>query len=340
MRILAVDDDPIILEILMEFLSEQKHREVSVAESAGEALALLNSTGQQFDCILLDIQMPGMDGVELCRRIRSLPQYDRTPILMLTAMSEKSYIDSAFSAGASDYITKPFEIVEVEARIRTAEQIVEERRRAVENRLALLSMRKDSEHKDRQLLTDPLTVPDVNGMIEPLAFENYLLQLSRTKKYMSAIIAVKVANVTEIFQECTARNFRFFIEDMADALSDSLGRWRFLMSYEGAGVFVITVDRRDANAVAEGLRTGLPAALYELGPTFDGGLPIPIDIAVGEPCYSGVLKNRSVQTLMRLAIEDVEKKSLRKARVARGVPIGTPPSGHLKEPPDPVSVVW
>ncbi|SEF92867.1 response regulator [Jhaorihella thermophila] len=342
MRILAVDDDPIILEILKEVLSTDAHRQVSVAESAEEALSMLAGADEQFDCFLLDIQMPGMDGVELCGRIRAMPQYARSPILMLTAMSEKSYIDRSFAAGASDYITKPFDMVEFEARIRTAEQIVEERRRAAESNLALMSLKKqDGTEQQRPPLSEPVTVADVDGMIEPLAFENYLLQLGRVQQFMSAVIAVKVANIAGIYQGCSGRSFRFFLEDMSDALADSLRRWPFLMCCFGNGIFLISVDRRVAEAVQEELRTSLPAALSEISPMFDDGTPIPIDIAVGSPSYPGLFKGRSVAAMIQVAIDDAELKAMHRPRLATKKPLGGAVRAQTQEErPDATAIAW
>ena len=107
MKILAVDDDSIILGLLTEVLERAEYGEVQTCTSAERALEVIAETKVPFDCFLLDIQMGGMDGIGLCARIRDMPKYARTPILMLTAMSEKSYIDRAFAAGATDYLSKP-----------------------------------------------------------------------------------------------------------------------------------------------------------------------------------------------------------------------------------------
>lgn len=89
MRILATDDDPIILELLSQFLIAVGPHEVVTANSGAEALALLGEeTTAPFDCFLNDIQMPQMDGIELTRRIKKIPTYAAAPIVMLTAMSE------------------------------------------------------------------------------------------------------------------------------------------------------------------------------------------------------------------------------------------------------------
>ena len=125
MRILSVDDDPIILELLVAVLASMGHTEVTTAESAVEAFEIIKNDPEPFDCFLLDIQMPEIDGIQLCKSLRFIPEYKRTPILMITAMSDKAYIERAFASGATDYVTKPFDIVELGARIKVAESLVD-----------------------------------------------------------------------------------------------------------------------------------------------------------------------------------------------------------------------
>jgi len=125
MKILAVDDDTLILDLLTTVLSNTGHKGVEVSSSAPKALQMVQRSDTPFDCLLLDIQMPDMDGIELCRAIRTVPGYEETPIIMLTAMTERSYIEEAFLAGATDYITKPFDVLEISARIRVAAKLSE-----------------------------------------------------------------------------------------------------------------------------------------------------------------------------------------------------------------------
>ena len=113
MKKLSVDDDWMILELLELAMSVSGQHELTIVTSGEKAIQLLEQGEQRFDCFLLDIQMPHIDGVELCRVIREMPMYKRTPILMATAMSQKVYIDRALAAGASDYVTKPFDFEEL-----------------------------------------------------------------------------------------------------------------------------------------------------------------------------------------------------------------------------------
>jgi CheY-like chemotaxis protein len=128
MKILAVDDDPIILELLSQFIGEFGQHNLTTVTSGAEALEAVRAARvAKYDCFLFDIQMPEMDGIELTSEIRKLSDYKATPIIMLTAMSDKQYIDAAFSAGSTDYITKPFEFLDLKGRLSLAESLVQAR---------------------------------------------------------------------------------------------------------------------------------------------------------------------------------------------------------------------
>lgn len=110
MRILAVDDDESILSILRMLVGRAGYKDFVMARSAGEALELIAAAREPFQYILLDIQMPVMDGIEFCDLIRRLPAYTQCPIVMLTAMTERKFVDQAYAAGATDYVIKPFDV--------------------------------------------------------------------------------------------------------------------------------------------------------------------------------------------------------------------------------------
>ncbi len=128
-NILLVEDEPGIQELLKFNLAQAGHR-VTVAGDAERALTFLKSTLP--DVILLDWMLPGMSGIDLCRRLRSDERYRPTPIIMLTARGEERDKVLGLDSGADDYITKPFSPRELVSRIkavlrRRAPQMADER---------------------------------------------------------------------------------------------------------------------------------------------------------------------------------------------------------------------
>ncbi|MBQ6359621.1 MAG: response regulator transcription factor [Lachnospiraceae bacterium] len=111
-KILVVDDEKLIVKGL-RFSLEQDGMEVDCAYDGGEALEMAKAT--EYDAVLLDLMLPVMDGLEVCREIR---EFSDMPILMLTAKSDDMDKIMGLEYGADDYITKPFNILEVKARIK------------------------------------------------------------------------------------------------------------------------------------------------------------------------------------------------------------------------------
>ncbi len=116
MKVLIVDDDPASRFYLEESLGEWSYEVISV--SNGEA-ALEAIESDSPDLILLDILMPGLSGYEVCRRLQSDPSKREIPVLFITVKDNEQDIAKGFELGAVDYITKPFKILEVKARVET-----------------------------------------------------------------------------------------------------------------------------------------------------------------------------------------------------------------------------
>ncbi|MBD2044028.1 response regulator [Microcoleus sp. FACHB-672] len=102
--ILAVDDSPVMLELLKRTL-EGNYR-ILVADNAVDALSIIYH--EKISGLLLDVTMPGIDGLELCRTVRNLPQFQELPIIMLTARDGLFDKVQGRLAGATEYLTKPF----------------------------------------------------------------------------------------------------------------------------------------------------------------------------------------------------------------------------------------
>jgi two-component system, OmpR family, response regulator MprA len=113
MRILVVDDEPAVRSSLERALRLDGY-EVELAGDGSEGLAKLSGAG--VDAVILDVLMPTMDGVAMCRSLRA--HGDRTPVLMLTARDGVSDRVAGLDAGADDYLVKPFALAELQARLR------------------------------------------------------------------------------------------------------------------------------------------------------------------------------------------------------------------------------
>ena len=128
-RILAVDDSTTYLHSLHDILSGEGY-DVILAHSGAEALDMLAM--QKVDCILLDRLMPGMDGTEVCRRLKAAPATRDIPLIMLTAMEDREAMIEGLSTGADDYVLKSNELGVLKARVRAQlrrKQFEEESRR-------------------------------------------------------------------------------------------------------------------------------------------------------------------------------------------------------------------
>ncbi len=114
--LLIVDDEPLGLKSMASVFEGQGY-ELVLTGSGHEAMQFVE-TGRP-DVIMLDVMMPGMDGLETCRRIRSHPGMAEIPILLVTALDDRQSRLEGLESGADDYITKPIDRAEVRARVRT-----------------------------------------------------------------------------------------------------------------------------------------------------------------------------------------------------------------------------
>src|SRR3984893_423025 len=114
--ILIVDDDPRLLHIVAMYLGIEGY-DVATAQNGEEGLAEIARTRP--DLVILDIMMPGMDGIEACKRIRTNPETTALPVLMFSALSSDDDIERARLAGANHLVMKPFNLVGLGSVVKT-----------------------------------------------------------------------------------------------------------------------------------------------------------------------------------------------------------------------------
>src|SRR4051794_20295750 len=126
MRILLVDDSDDSREVVRAALGSAGYPDVVSVVSGRDAVKFLElgraspDARPLADVVLLDVVMPELDGISVCARIRNDPCYRDTPIIMVTSLDDTESLADAFVAGASDYVTKPVNPVELHARVRAA----------------------------------------------------------------------------------------------------------------------------------------------------------------------------------------------------------------------------
>ena len=174
MKILLIEDDPGVISVIQRGLSASGY-EITIAMDgkSGLEMALQHS----FDIVVLDLMIPMINGMEVCRRLRNAKFVK--PILMLTALGTTENIVSGLDAGADDYMTKPFKLAELEARLRTLTR----RGKEVEKKEGILSL------GDLTLDKVTKTVKRGSATIDLTATEFRLLEylLSNTNRVLNRI---------------------------------------------------------------------------------------------------------------------------------------------------------
>jgi CheY-like chemotaxis protein len=285
MRILAVDDDPVILELLAGAFRQQDGYDLECHSTAESGIEALTETKYPFDCILLDIMLPGISGIEMCKTVRENPVYRSTPVLMITASQQVDLMLKAFNAGATDFITKPLNGVELFARVRTARMLND-------------SLRKDrlAEHNLDELTQlvkirfDEAISLDVPGISDLLVIENRLLRF-RSGCYAMALINLDILGLRDIYCSVSAPTFRKCLVTIAGEAADLLSDEDFELAYIGEGRFVGLIlgrHRIDGNALTEAFNTGLRRAWLEHLAEIPSAPKGRIEFIAGQRIWSGL----------------------------------------------------
>lgn len=278
MRILAVDDEPFIRELLPKFAARAGFENVETADSGAAALRCIAESTAGYDCFLLDISMPDMDGISLCRQIRALPDHARTPIIMLTAMVDHSFITEAFTAGATDYATKPFDLSDLGNRLRAA-------------KTANLAYERAIGAPPRPGTGTPAAPAPTCGAVDavphtrfldPATFRNYLAQMSRDRLSLSQVFAVTVPDVAALRPATATGHDAEVLTLICAVLNDGLSAASPFMTQTGTGMLLVVSDR-DGFATPQAFAADLAFALTDRCHRAGRTPPAPIKVTVGKP---------------------------------------------------------
>ena len=216
--ILIVDDEPSARETLVSML-EGGDYQLELAEDGFQALQLLEHLPA--DLILLDVMMPGMDGFEVCRRIRSTPNLAEIPIVILSALDDRASLLRGIESGADDFLNKPVDRYELAARVRTITRLnryhtlVEQR----ENIQAMAERMVDAQEQERQHISrelhDDLGQALTSHMI---ALRDVQTDFSPTNAEMSERLQGLYAQASDIFEKV-----RTLAHNLRPPVLDTLG---------------------------------------------------------------------------------------------------------------------
>lgn len=148
MKILLIDDSKDIHNLIRVYLKEYPDLEIISAFSACEGIPLIT---EDIDLIILDVVMPGMDGITACRDIKNNVMFEDIPIIIITQNQGGEVFEQAFSVGASDFIQKPFKKYELRARVLSLLQLSAERKRRQARELELQEMNIELQQKNEEL---------------------------------------------------------------------------------------------------------------------------------------------------------------------------------------------
>jgi diguanylate cyclase (GGDEF)-like protein len=249
MQILLVDDVPLNIEVLFQTL-KLKNYQISMANSGVKALELIPKL--QPDLILLDIMMPGMDGIETCRRLKDDESTRDIPIIFITAKTETEDVVAGFKAGGVDYITKPFHLEEVLARVETHLRL----RKTLRDKDNLISELRDT----HEVLMNSARMDLLTGLHNRLGLEEKLCQeqsrSQRTGKSFSMILA-DIDHINKINEEFGMNIGDQVIIRTAVILTESV-RNHDLVSRWSSEEFLILLPEtalEDAKLLAEKIRS-------------------------------------------------------------------------------------
>ncbi len=235
MRILAIDDDPMIFDILAECLPSDEGYSLDFHLNPQSAFEALDNASTPFDCILLDIKMPGMNGIEMCQILRKMKRHATVPVLMITGSAELGLMAEAFNAGATDFITKPLAKLELRARVNSAgllNQTLAQAGHALTELSQLTKIQFD----------EPVSLK-ASGISDVIALENLLLRV-KASRFSMTLLKLDISGLRGIYRAVSPIAYRHCLEMIGSSAVRATRGTNVELAYVGSGRFFgICLDR-------------------------------------------------------------------------------------------------
>ncbi|HKR64042.1 MAG TPA: diguanylate cyclase [Thermoanaerobaculia bacterium] len=270
-RVLLVDDDPAILRLVSALLSAPD-LEVIPCSTGAEALQAIES--RDWELCILDRRLPDMDGTEICRRIKTDRRFDTRQVILLTAQSTLDDKVAGFALGADDYITKPFQPIELKARVNASRRVIAMQKQLVE------MARKLEELSTRDGLTGVFNRRHFGATLEKVFHHS-----TRYHRPLSVVLVDvdQFKNINDSFghqvgDEVLAEVARRFARSARS--SDTVARY-------GGEEFVVLLPETplaDAVSFAEKLRSAIASAPVRVP---GGELPVTVSVGAASLAHTG-----------------------------------------------------
>jgi diguanylate cyclase (GGDEF)-like protein len=249
--VLIAEDDPVFRHLLESWLQRWKYRVVAVENGLDAWKVLKQENSPQM--AILDWMMPGMDGIEVCRRIRSNDKGRYRYVVMLTAKDEKRDVVAGLDAGADDYLTKPFAVEELRARIRAGRRVLELQEALLHAHQALQF---ESEH-------DPLTSLWNRGAIFRVMEKE--AQRSRRSGKSLGVVMADLDHFKEINDSYGHLMGDAILKETGGRLAAAVRSYDWVGRYGGEEFLIIVpgCDAAGLNASAERLRQSVSEQPFE-----------------------------------------------------------------------------
>ncbi|HEX8500221.1 MAG TPA: diguanylate cyclase [Pyrinomonadaceae bacterium] len=268
--ILVADDEPVNLALIKRRLEWEEYR-VETAEDGGQAVEAARRTLP--DLVILDVMMPVLDGLQACRLLKEDPATRDIPVIFLSALDDTDTKVSALALGANDYVSKPFRVEELLARVRVAIRLKRERDRL---RQRAEELRRSAEAASEMSMTDALT-----GLLNRYGLQRALQrELSEARRYGRPLSCLLLdvdffKAVNDTYGHAAGDTA---LAQAARVLSESVRGSDVVCRYGGEEFLVLAPETgtEGARALAEKIRRAFSSRLFG-----DGGRTFPLTLSAG-----------------------------------------------------------